>query len=435
MDRTSTRRVSLRRLGAVALITLWLSVGATTAGSAADTLPPGPRTIHVSVSPWSEGRFGDEASAISSTGRFVAFLATGPTGGLQAYRRDINTGTTQLVSANRQGHAANTGLHYGSIAISGDGRYVAFVSMATNLVDVGDVELPGPLHVFVRDMASHDLYLANPTAGGHPVELSPYGHTNIALSADGRHLAFTSGTADMDIPAVRGSRQVYRFGLTDRSLTLVSRVPAGGAGSDDSGVTGLAISADGRYVAFDSSATDLLTAKSTSGSHVYVHDVALGRSRLVDVSATGGPSAGAAGPVSLSGDGRYAAFGNVVRDLRAGTNRTIAVPGNGAPDTAADPKLSADGRYVAFAGEYVPYGAEGEVSSLCRPPQVYVRDLQTRSVRRISSAPDGQPLGECGGRWVIDNVELSGDGRFATYSRFSGGEISGHDIYRAGPLR
>lgn len=419
----------VRRIGSCMVLPVLL-LGPPTTASATDRFPPGPPTIGVGTAAPSYQARASRTSVISHSGRYVAFTAY--VGELvQVFRRDIYTGTTALVSATRQGRTASRGVVEDALAMSADGRYVAFVSQAANLVTDGGTDTAAT-RVLVRDMASHNLQVANRDAEGHLLDVAIY-KGKLAMSADGRFVAFSSGQIYNSLDR----HDVYRYDVANRTLALVSRTPAGAAANADSGEVGLSISGDGRYVAFDSLATDLLSGLTTSSHHVYLRDMTLGRTRLIDVSASGEVDTPTAGPVALSADGRYAVVGRQVRDLRTGTNRPLLVPGEGQPrQLIGDVAISDDGRYVAFAAAYEPYGPDGELSAFYYPSQAYVRDLQTRSVRRISWETDGRPVGLFDGRADVSTVALSGDGRFATYAWSPGyGEQDGFGVYRAGPMR
>jgi hypothetical protein len=159
---------------------------------------------------------------------------------------------------------------------------------------------------------------------------------------------------------------------------LVSQNPSGLGGNDNSGdlVTDLSVSSDGRYVAFDSSASDLVPGDSNNNLDVFVRDRVNGTTTLADVSTSG----------------------------TQGSSYALA------------PDITPDGRYVAFVtgSALVPSDTNGQ-------PDVYVRDLVTGTTTKVSSAPDGSQLSQ---GVTNDAPQISADGRYVTYASYSP-ELSG----------
>jgi Tol biopolymer transport system component len=161
------------------------------------------------------------------------------------------------------------------------------------------------------------------------------------------------------------------------------------------------VSADGRYVAFESDATNLVPGDTNGRRDVFVKDVRTGRIVRVNAQGVGAPADAEAYQASLSANGRYVAFTSewrypvkfgppgrqsdvYVRDLHTGRTTKVNVdldPGFGI--VSRDPSLSADGRYVAFVAGAHPWFSDG----LHGDVYVYVRDLRTGTTRRVSAAP------------------------------------------------
>lgn len=180
----------------------------------------------------------------------------------------------------------------------------------------------------------------------------------------------------------------------------IQRISVAADGTQADGDSGyFSISADGRYVAFESDATNLVPGDSNGKRDVFVKDVRTGRIVRVNAQGVGAPADAEAYQASLSADGRYVAFTSewphpekhgppgrqsdvYVRDLRTGRTTKVNVgldPGFGI--VARDPSLSADGRYVAFvAGPGLWYS-----TSLNYDMRVYVRDLRTGTTRMVSA--------------------------------------------------
>jgi RHS repeat-associated protein len=214
---------------------------------------------------------------VSADGRFVAFASTAAdlvsgfvAGNGEAHNNifvhDLLTGTTTLVSGNRAGTASGNNTS-SSPVLSADGRFVAFLSRASNLVD-GDTN-PGD-DVFVRDLLTGTTTLVSvPIAGltqGHGDSSGP------VLSADGRFLAFESWSRNL-VPGLTGNTQnVFVYDLGARTLSLVSTA-LGGTGGGGARSTRPVLSADGRFVAFESDAGNLVTGDANHSRDVFVRDV------------------------------------------------------------------------------------------------------------------------------------------------------------------
>ncbi|GAG36814.1 unnamed protein product, partial [marine sediment metagenome] len=194
-------------------------------------------------------------SAISTDGRFVAFvsaasnLASGDTNGQSdVFVHDRQTGATERVSVDSAGSQADGGSE--TPAISADGRFVVFVSAASNLVP-GDTN--GQSEVFVHDRQTGATEQVNVDSAGNQADGSSEAP---AISGDGRFVAFVSAASNLVPGDTDGQTEIFvhdrRTGATER----VSVDSAGNQGDDGSGAP--AISADGRFVAFASTGTNLV---------------------------------------------------------------------------------------------------------------------------------------------------------------------------------
>jgi hypothetical protein len=171
--------------------------------------------------------------------------------------RDLETGDTTRVSVDSQGTEANNESGFVASAIGGDGRYVAFSSLATNLVPEVTT---GMGDVFVHDCVTGRTELASMDSAGHPGD-----HRSVfsSLSADGRYVAFYSFATNLVPGDNNGAADVFVHDRLTGQTELVSVSSDGVPGNDRSGTSsdgGLYISANGRYVAFMSVATNLVPA-------------------------------------------------------------------------------------------------------------------------------------------------------------------------------
>jgi Tol biopolymer transport system component len=292
---------------------------------------------------------GVSSPVLSADGRYVAFasgatnLVTGDANGwADVFVHDRQTGVTERVSVANDGSEADfLSLDF---SLSGDGRYVAFASGATNLV-AGD--LNDHWDVFVRDRLAGTTEIASLAADGSQGNDGSYSGCN--LSSDGRYVAFLSA-ADNLVPG--DTTSTWDVFVRDRQRATTECVGLAPAGDDVD--PGCKISADGLHVAY-----------SRAGA-LYVFDRASSVTTRADVAAGGAGANSASEWYSLSADGRYVAFTSwgdnlvsgdtneaadvFVRDRAAGTTERVSLSAAGAQgDSICEgAALSADGRVVGF---------------------------------------------------------------------------------------
>jgi Tol biopolymer transport system component len=322
-----------------------------------------------------------------------------------------------------------------SAAVSADGRYVAFVSFASNLV-AGDTN--GGCDVFVRDNARGTVERVSVSSSGDQVETG-FSCDDPALSADGRFVAFHSEAAGLVPNDASTNADVF---VRDRELgttVRVSAAPDGGTptgnGTEYGNSFDPAISADGRFVAFMSSARNLLVGREVYETHVYVRDLVVGTTEIVSERPDGQTTNGAAAQPSLSADGRYVAFvsgsdglapgdDNVgydvfLRDRTMGTTTAVSVSSSGAfpqypgwQPNSEHPSISADGRYVAFSS----YGRGLVAGDDYNDMDVFVRDVVAGTTRIASVTATGEHA--FGG--TSSGASISADGRYVAFHSDAG---------------
>jgi Tol biopolymer transport system component len=190
--------------------------------------------------------------SMSADGRFVAFvsstgnLVAGDTNGADdVFVRDRQTGTTERVSIATDGTQANDHCGVGGVAISGDGRYVVFRSDASNLV-TGPTDGYG--QILIRDRVSGTTEEVSVAMDGTD---GSSGCNAAAISADGRYVAFMSYSTDLVPADTNGKMDIF---VRDRVAATTVRLSVDGAGAQGNDNSwDCSISADGRYVAFQSS--------------------------------------------------------------------------------------------------------------------------------------------------------------------------------------
>jgi len=278
-------------------------------------------------------------------------------------------------------------------AISSDGRYVVFESIATNLV-ANDTN--NYFDVFVRDRTLGTTERVSLTSSGGEmagsgVNFSPY----LGISANGQSVIFVSPASNL----VSGDSNLWDdvfLRRRDTSTTsCVTVTPSGAPGNLGGGYC--SISDNGRYVAFYSSSTDL-TSEAQAG--IFVRDLDLGTTRFVS----------SGGPPWMSPGGRYVSFvyfevgapADIYRwDMRTGNKVlvSIAADGSGSNGDSFDNCISADGRYVAFSSRATNLVAGDAQDTLW---SVFVRDLQAGTTVKADAgaAQYGQPRISPSGRYV-----------------------------------
>jgi Tol biopolymer transport system component len=322
-------------------------------------------TQRVSVSSaGSQGTDDSFSPAISADGRYVAFassapnLVSGDTNGRDdIFVRDRVAGVTQRVSASTAGAQAND--DSSAAAISSDARYVAFVSYASNLV-TGDTNLAAD--IFVHDRTTGVTQRVSiSSAGSQAMDDS----RSPAISGDGRYVAFVSHAPNLVSADNNFSADVFVHDRTTASTERVSvRAAAGIQGNDD--CAGVSISSDGRYVVFGSDADNLVTGDANGVMDVFLRDRTLATTERVSISGTGAEGNEASSSPSVSADGRYVAFASLatnlvtgsalgtldvfVRDRTVGTTRRVSADtlGSAGNDDSRTPSVSAGGLAVAF---------------------------------------------------------------------------------------
>ena len=221
-----------------------------------------------------EGGGVSSAPAISADGRFVAFvsqstnLVAGVIVAPQIYLRDRQTGQTTLVSQNSSGVTSN-GLINSSPAVSENGQFIAFVSNATNLAST----ITGKKQIYIRDRVFGTTSLISKDNNLIPAEGDGDSSTP-SISTDGCFVAFASASTNLGAPAnqilVRGPLTVASCAGTEQT-SLVSKNDSGNPANGAAGSTvDSSVSGSGQFIAFSSSATNLVTAPPTAPSDIYV---------------------------------------------------------------------------------------------------------------------------------------------------------------------
>ncbi len=330
-------------------------------------------TVRVSVdSSGAEGNGNSSSPSISANGRYIVFnsvannLVQGDSngyiyGGSDVFLHDMQTSETKLVSVNSDGIQADD-ISGGFLSISADGRYVTFLSYATNLVSIGGRHT-------IPQVYRHDML----TGSNVPISIDTNGYWSNdsssprAISADGRYVLFSSysNNLDPDYPTNSGLEAFVRD--VQAGVTTLVAVSSEGIQENHSSGLPAQISADGRYVAFSSDSTNLVPGDTNGTFDAFVHDMQTGATTRVSVNSMGEQGYGHSASLFISADDRYVAFASdasnivpgdtngqsdlFVHDMQTGATVRISlgddcVEENGGSSEAV---ISADGQHVAFS--------------------------------------------------------------------------------------
>ena len=295
-------------------------------------------TARVSVSSGgTQGNGGSVKAALSADGRFVAFESSATNlvpndsnARSDIFVRDRTTGQTSRVSVGFSGGTQGNGSSFRP-ALSADGRFVAFESFATNLVP-NDSNATKDIFVHDRETGQTSRVSVGFSGGTQGNGSS----INAALSADGRFVAFSSNATNLVPNDSNASSDIF---VHDRTTGQTSRVSVGFSGGTqgNGGSINPALSADGRFVAFESNATNLVPTDSNTRRDIFVHDRETGQTSRVSVSSGGVQGNNVSFNAALSADGRFVAFESNATNLvpnDSNSRRDIFVRDRGAPSGA-----------------------------------------------------------------------------------------------------
>ena len=367
------------------------------------------------------------ASDLSSKGVYVAFaseannLVAGDTNGVSdVFVRNTLTGTTERVSISSAGVQANQ--LSDQAAISFDGRYVAFRSAATNLVG-GDTN--GFTDVFLRDLRNKTTIRVSVKNNG-AVQTTGGNASHPSVSNDGTEVSFESESPNVVDFDLNNKPDAFvrniPGGFTDIT-TVTSAELALNAGGANPSMTG-----DGRYVVFGSATTQV--GVDTNGfDDIFLRDRVAGTTERVSMASNGDPSDGNSQFPTVSSDGRYIAFQSIATDLTpaldavndidvfrrdrtAATTELVSVAQGGHPANTggAGPSISWDGTKVAFASDSTNLVSD----DTNKVSDTFIRNMTLQTTVRTSVTTDGGQLDK-----LSFGPVMSPDGTASSFAAFS----------------
>ncbi len=386
------------------------------------------KTILTRVSVNSLGKEGDRFSinpSISADGRFIAFestatnLVVGETNNKSdVFVRDRLTEITTRISVNSTGNQGSFDAF--NPAISADGRFVAFESNSTNLVadDTNNIS-----DIFLHDRLNGTttrISVGSTGQEGDRPSLNP------SISADGRFVAFESNLTNLVAGDTNNNSDIFVHDIQTNTTTGISVDSTGNQGNI--GSFNPSISADGSFVAFDSLADNLVAADTNSTRDIFVHEIPTNTTTRVSVNSS--QNQGNFGSISavISADGRFIAFeSNASNLVAADTNGTsdifvhdrlsnitsmasINSTGDRANRSSFKPSISADGRLVAFDSLADNLAAADTNGT----NDIFVRDRDTATTTRISVNSQGQ-----GADITSFNPAISATGNVIAFDSFA----------------
>ncbi len=369
-----------------------------------------------------EGNDASQRPSISRNARRVAFasdadnLAMGDANlATDVFLRNEATGMTYLVSRNSggvQGNGASDDPHLAAL-----GSFVAFRSDATNLVG-GDVNMAGD--VFLRDLTGGATALVSVNSGGalgDGASFEPF------VTANGRFVAFTSLATNLDFGDMNGLEDCFVHDFSTGNTWCITLNGAGvinanGPSHDPT------LSADGRFAAFASDASNLVAGDNNAATDVFLRNLVTGVTRRISATAGGVDANGASSKPWISEDGRFVVYQSKATNLVAGdvnmktdvfvfdrvalTTTLVSTSSNGGQgdDDSSNPVISSTGDVVAFtslATNLIP--SDTNLTS-----DVFVHDMNLVTTHRVSLTHYlGEPTGSS------DWASISGDGQTVAF--------------------
>ncbi len=363
--------------------------------------------------------------SLSADGRYVVFdsdasnLVTGDTNGeIDVFRKDRQTGTTIRISTDSSGTQGDDLSRVSSV--TSDGRYIAFSSEATNLV-AADTNATGD--IFLKDTMTDTTTRVSTDSSGTEAN----GHSGTTyITPDGRYVFFNSSASNLVAGDTNGVDDVFRKDLDTGTTIRVSEGTGGVQANDWSGIDyfGIRASDDGRYVVFNSLATNLAVEDTNGQGDVFLKDLTTGTLTVLNTSSSGVYGNSASGGGTMTPDGTKVVFHSTssnlvagdtngtwdvfVKDVSTGTTTLASSTSSGAIGNGISSNgfIASDGQTIAFWSDATNF-VSGDTNGAY---DVFLKNLQTGDITRISSDADGEQLS---GASYVEG--MSADGRYVSF--------------------
>lgn len=364
---------------------------------------------------------GDGKFIVTSSGA-TNLVADDTNGFVDVFVYDIEVDSIERISLDDLGNEGDDDSF--DADISEDGRYVAFISRATNLVS-GDINAKDDIFLYDRDTDTVELISLDSSDGPSNQDSSLP-----SISSDGRYVVFESFATDLVSGDTNAKTDVF---MRDTLLDTTERVSVSdleAEGNNDSHSPSMSL--DGRYVGFMSSATNLVSGDTNGLQDYFIRDTVLGTTERINVSSSEQQANDDITNISrhmISTDGRYIVFGSLATNLISGdTNseddifvrdRTLGITERITLDPAGDEVsgvasvlvtgISPDGRYVSFYSDSDQF-VEDDTNGV---HDVFVRDLVLDTTRRVSLSASGE---EGDGDSYSTVISFSEGGRYVVFN-------------------
>ena len=392
------------------------------------------RTTRVSVGDMCVEGNGDSSlydiPALSGTGRFVTFMSAASNlvsidlnNAKDIFVHDRQSGQTDIVSVNTAGFPGNDDSV--SPDISDDGRFVVFKSDASNLV-IGDTN--NKSDIFIHDRSTGETELISNGLDGHPADCysgSP------SISFDGRFITFHSCASNLVENDENGTYDIFVYDTLTESTELVSKSSISVPGNNQS--TEPAISSDGNFVAYHSLANNLVEGDTNGAYDIFLHDLTTGSTIRVSRNSQGEQGNNHSGLPSLSSDGSYITYHSYADNLVPDDNNLFV-------DVFLFNRISGETEIISVNSQNIQGDNESSVSSISADGNlvvfkskstnlvtddtnavmdIFIRDRSSGNTRRVSISSTGLEANQ-----DSEDPVISGDGSSTAFWSISATLVS-----------
>ncbi|EIM25913.1 PD40 domain-containing protein [Microvirga lotononidis] len=388
-----------------------------------------------------EGNSDSYYAQFSPDGRYVAFesfasnlVASDFNNDYDIFLKDLTTGTIIRLSTDAGGAEADRGSF--TACFTPDGHYVMFTSNASNLVE-GDTN--NSSDIFLKNLTTGAITRLSTNAAGAQANDSSYG---AQFSPDGRYLVFHSTASNLVEGDTNFRSDIFLKDLTTGAITRLSTNAAGAQANASS--YNAQFSPDGRYLVFESASSNLVEGDTNSSYDIFLKDLVTGAITRLSTSAAGAQADSSSDSARFSPDGRYVLFESSASNLVEGdTNNSsdiflkdlvtdavtcLSTDATGAQvnGSSSSARFSSDGRSVVFESDASNLVA-GDTNGTS---DIFLKDLTTGAITRLSTAAAGVEADR--GSY---NAQFSLDGRYVIFesggSNLVAGDTNGrYDIFR-----